>query len=133
MEPVKRRNTVQKKIVLETLKRMGSHMSAGEIWENVHEEHPSIGRATVFRVLAEEASDGRLRRIPTGDEDIFDVTLCEHAHVICEMCGKVSDVWLDGQITDYVKDSSGYALHSEEILFKGLCPDCLKESKNNFI
>lgn len=128
MEEIKRRNTAQKKIVLETLKSCGSHMSAGQVWENVRREHPGVGRATVFRVLAEEASDGRLRRIPTGDGDIFDITLCEHAHVVCSRCGRVSDVWLSDRVTDHVTDSSGYVLESEELLFRGLCPECIKKT-----
>ena len=62
----KRRNTAQKQIILDTLIRLGSHVSAGTIYRELQRTHPHIGRATVFRVLSDMAGDGSLLRRTGG-------------------------------------------------------------------
>ena len=57
----KRRNTAQKQIILDTLKKLGSHVSATAVYQQLQLTHPNIGRATVFRVLSDMAADGILR------------------------------------------------------------------------
>ena len=44
------RNTKQKDIVLNTLRKLDSHPSADELYKYIHEEHAEIGVATVYRI-----------------------------------------------------------------------------------
>ena len=53
-----KRNTPQKGIILDTLCRMRSHPTAGELYEEIHRLYPSISRSTVYRAL-ERASRSR--------------------------------------------------------------------------
>ena len=122
-----RRNTTKKTWIIETLKSLGSHVSAGEVYGELRKTHPEVGRATVFRVLSDMANDGALLRIVmTGSDDKYDITAYPHNHVICRLCGRVGDVWLDGgeHIMEHVIDSCGYVLESERIEFSGICGAC---------
>ena len=41
------RNTVQRTIIEDELRRLANHPTADEVYEAVHASHPSIGRAAV--------------------------------------------------------------------------------------
>ena len=52
------RQTRQKSIIYDALKTL-DHPTATEVYGYVHERHPSVSRATVFRVLGGFAQTGR--------------------------------------------------------------------------
>ncbi|MGN1345635.1 MAG: Fur family transcriptional regulator [Eubacteriales bacterium] len=128
---IKRRNTVQKKLILDTLKRLNCHASAGMVFRALQETNPEIGRATVFRVLSAMAEDGKLRRLKfTNDDDRFDITLFPHSHIICRRCGRVEDVWFDENpaLTEHMTDTAGFQVEEITIEFRGLCKSCRENS-----
>ena len=55
-----KRNTIQKQIVFDIFSKMNNHPSAGMVFEAVNEKYPNISRATVFRLLAEAADEGKI-------------------------------------------------------------------------
>lgn len=127
----KRRNTAQKQIILDTLVRLGSHVSAGAIYRELQTTHPDIGRATVFRVLADMADDGRLLRVTVaGSDDRFDITTAPHCHVHCRLCGKVDDIVFDcePELITHIKNASGFKVEDEHIEFSGICRECQKNT-----
>lgn len=128
---LRRRNTPQKQLVFNTLVKLGSHVSAGEIYKEIARTTPEFSRATVFRVLSDMADDGILLRVfTTGGDCKYDVTTYPHYHVICRKCGRVSDVRLDSdiEVMSHLVSASGYRVEDVFIELSGLCPDC---SKNN--
>ncbi len=123
----KRRKTKQKRLIYDTLVRMGSHVSAGEIYAEITKAHPDFSRATVFRVLSDMAEDGTIQKLTmTGAECKFDTTTKKHSHIVCRRCGKVSDVTMDpaASLRDKLTYASGYTVESAYVEFSGLCPDC---------
>jgi len=128
-ENKQRRHTAQKTAVLNALRDSGSHKSAGEIWQAVSKTNPTLGRATVFRVLANAAEDGDLLKIQLGERAIFDTTTAPHGHIVCSRCGKIADVWLDGPVDAHITDACGYCIETSELTFTGLCPECAAEQK----
>ena len=126
-----RRSTAQKRIILDTLRELGSHVSAGAVYARLCEKHPEIGRATVYRVLSDMAQDGLLLRIHTGGaDDKYDVTTAPHWHITCRLCGKVDDVELDfvpRELLSHVTGSSGYRVDDVNAEFLGICPACRKK------
>jgi Fur family ferric uptake transcriptional regulator len=54
---------------------------------------PSPSPATVYRVLESLVRDGLLRRVSTtGGAGRFDANLTPHQHLICRVCGRMTDV-----------------------------------------
>lgn len=128
---MERRNTIQKELVLETVNTMKRHVTAEEIYNYIHEDHPSVGKGTVYRNLGVLVEEGKVRKVevPCGP-DRFDFTLKPHYHIVCTRCGDVQDVDMDPitDLVDRVHDKRGYLFTGYDILFKGICPACLKEA-----
>ncbi len=127
-----RRNTVQRDLVLTTVRKLHRHVTADEVYNEIVKDYPSVGRGTVYRnlnVLA-EAGDIRKLEIP-GEADRFDFFTAEHYHVKCIRCKKVFDVEMDviPNLLDKVKDKHGVEFIDCNIIFTGICPDCQKETK----
>lgn len=118
-----RRNTQQKGVIQATLCSMHNHPTAGQVYELVRQNHPTISRSTVFRVLGQMAEEGTaLRLCLTGSDDRFDGNTHRHSHVRCIECGAVADVpWVP---VAPLEDTAGYQLLDCRIEYTGLCPVC---------
>lgn len=123
-----KRNTLQKQIVFEVFTRMNNHPSAGMVYEEVNKIHPNISRATVFRILAEAADEGKILRLKLNDSsDRYDITTCPHHHIVCNECGHVADVDLkfeDDSLLDKAVGHEGFLVQSSHIEFRGICSKC---------
>ena len=70
---MKNRNTLQRRLVLETVRRMRNHPTAEEIYLAIAAENPLISKATVYRNLKLLSEQGESLRIPIPDgADRFD-------------------------------------------------------------
>ena len=122
---MERRNTIQRDITL-----LGNHATADEIYAYVSQEHPRIGRGTIYRNLNILAEEGKIRKLKIPDgPDCFDHNCTEHHHMRCVCCGRLFDVDLKPlpKLDDLIRDPQGMELHDYHILFKGVCPDCRKQ------
>lgn len=122
-----KRNTIQKKLVLEAVRGLGSHATAEEIYDRVSSAYPSISKGTVYRNLNILADEEEIRRIEIpGAACRFDHNCSDHYHVLCVNCGRVSDVDMEpvASVTDRIKDTHGFEFYGCDILFRGICPDC---------
>ncbi len=126
---MERRNTVQKELVLNTIRELKSHVTAKEVYEIINKQYPNIGQGTVYRNLGILADEGKIRRIeiPNGP-DRFDFTIKEHYHVQCIACGNIFDVDMDDtfDLMNYIHNTHNIKFLGYDILFKGICPACQK-------
>ena len=81
---MKNRNTLQRRLVLETVRRMHNHPTADEIFREIAAENTLISKATVYRNLKILSEQGEILHIPIPDgADCFDFNTkgvrCEHA------------------------------------------------------
>ena len=127
------RNTRQKETVRRVFMEMREHPTAETVVAAVRAADPTIGRATVYRVLASMARSGDILRVEVADgADRFDFTLTPHSHVKCEICGAVGDVFTrksDNAIS-HVVSCDGYRLNRRTVLYYGVCPKCSQESES---
>ncbi len=123
-----KRNTLQKQIVFDTFEELNNHPSAGMVFEAVAEKYPNISRATVFRLLAEAADEGRIQRLKlNGSNDRYDITTCHHHHVVCRECGAVADVDIkfdDSSLLDGAVGHENFVLLEGHVEFVGVCSKC---------
>lgn len=128
-----KRNTIQRQLVLDTVRRLCSHASAEEIYNEIIKEHPTVSRATVYRNLGVLADEGEIRRVEIpGHADRFDHCTSRHYHIHCIRCGKCEDIKIDS-VTDFtagIEDTHGYEIECCDIVIRGICPACIK--KNGF-
>jgi Fur family peroxide stress response transcriptional regulator len=125
-----KRNSVQKRIIGETLTRM-DHPTAAEVYERVRLECPQISLGTVYRNLGSMADEGEALRLSfAGEPDRFDPNTYEHAHVVCGVCGRIFDTdhnlapELIRKLDQAVEGSTGVRVEQRSLLFRGICAHC---------
>lgn len=122
-----KRNTLQKNIILEALCRLKNHPSADMVYNEIHREHPTISRATVFRNLQQMSESGEIaKRAMPGGADRFDHINGNHYHIKCVSCDAVMDVDMDylTDLKDSIRSANGFRVLNHNIVFSGICPNC---------
>jgi Fur family peroxide stress response transcriptional regulator len=87
------RVTTQRLAVYRSLAEDPGHPTADAIYRRLRGAMPALSPATVYRVLESLVRDGLLRRVSTtGGAGRFDANLTPHQHLICRVCGRMTDV-----------------------------------------
>lgn len=127
------RKTIQCALVLETVNSLANHATADEIFAEITKSQPSISRGTVYNNLQRLCDAGMIRKreVPDG-ADRYDHNCSDHYHIICESCGKVTDVDMEymAQLEQAVHDKGGYLFTGHNLVFKGICPNCRASGVN---
>lgn len=124
---MERRNTVQRGMVLDAVRKLQNHPTADDVYTVIHQENPKVGKGTVYRNLNILSEAHEIRRVEiSGGADRFDHTLCEHYHVLCVKCNALFDVDMEAlpDLKKSIRDAHGVQFLDYDILFKGICPDC---------
>ncbi len=123
-----KRNTVQRALVLETVKSLQSHATADEVYNSIVEKHPDISKGTVYRNLnlLSEMGEIRKREIP-GGADRYDHLCHDHYHARCICCGRVVDVDMDfiAELEKKILNTNGFEFTGHDVIFKGFCDECV--------
>ena len=125
--PVLRRETKQKKIILQELRKTGEHPTARKIYKIVKRRLPSISFGTVYRNLGILRDNGQILELNCGSYyNRYDGYTGMHHHFICEFCQNVLDLTkpvfpdLDAKIARKL----GCRVNYHRINFYGLCKSC---------
>ena len=105
------------------------HPSAGQLYERIKRQFPTMSPATVYKTLALLKDMGQVLEIDLRDDSRYDGNHpAPHPHLICVGCGKIVDgeVFLDQQTTQKLERDSGFTIQRSQIALYGLCPDCQK-------
>lgn len=122
-----RRNTQQRGVVLEELRKLKTHPTAAELHDIVRQRLPRISLGTVYRNLELLASDGLIRKLEHGGGRArFDGDIDRHQHVVCAACGRVDDVaGAPAHVNaDGITAPAGYEILGVRVELTGICPDC---------
>ena len=126
-----RRNTQQRRVILEELRRLTSHPTATELYELARERLPKLSLGTVYRNLELLTELGEISKLTTnGGQARYDGDLNRHQHVRCVRCGRIDDAGeLKGEPRRRNKtEIAGYRILGCHLEYMGLCPECLEAS-----
>ncbi len=124
----------QREVILETLKSNVVHPTAEYLYAVLKEKEPNISLATLYRNLNQLADNGIIKKIDGLETSShYDHNTHEHYHFICERCKKVFDISADvcPNIVKKTEEGTGFLVKKYDIVFNGLCADCLKEIKES--
>ncbi len=128
------RNTKQRQVLLDELRKLKTHPTASELHAVLREKLPRISLGTVYRNLELLASRGDIQKLEiAGGEARFDGDIGRHYHVRCKDCGKVGDVYdfpSDLSVLD-VERLGDYQIIGYWLEFKGLCPECQRKTETD--
>lgn len=118
------RNTIQRRLVLNTVRGMHGHPDAEQVYSIIIQTHPSVSKATVYRNLNLLAEQGVIRKVNVSEgADRFDCRTDEHGHMRCRRCGKIFDA-PDGAIRYSFTGDTDFSVENIHVEIVGLCPDC---------
>lgn len=128
------RLTPQRKMILKYLISHHTHPSAEMIYDQLKDSVDNISMATVYNTLKMLVDYGLVIELKNGDGSVhYDYFGHPHFHVVCDNCGKITDVF-DPQFTTIAKEleqlaheKSGYLVTGNSIEVTGLCPDCQRK------
>ena len=124
----------QREAIKNFLANRYDHPTAETVYTRIKDEFPNISLGTVYRNLALLAEIGEIQKLSTGfGPDRFDGRPEPHYHFICNRCGSVLDLTVDG--LDHINVLAGQDFDGEIeghlAYFYGKCPDC-KQKEEKF-
>ncbi len=124
--PTQRRNTRQRKLVLDAVCARCDHPTADDIYQDVRALDAKISRGTVYRNLNLLEETGAISTVKIPGAVRFDRRCDGHAHVVCRGCGAVIDApsAYDAELDRAVASQTGYEIFGHSTLFEGICPAC---------
>ena len=128
-----RRHTIQREIVLKTVRRLHTHVTADDVYGAVRAEFPAVGRGTVYRNLGLLSDGGDVYHIRAPGADRYDLRTDPHDHILCIHCKKVVDA-PDTERPERdaeVAAATGYRIFRHQTIFEGLCPDCQNAAEHD--
>ena len=129
----KKRDTPQRRLVLEAVKSRTDHPSADEIYLSVREKDARISRGTVYRNLSVLTESGEISHVRVPSADRYDLRLDRHYHLFCTDCGAVCDAPIPYR-EDYdrqVETETGFNIQRHRTVFEGLCSQCRAKAEES--
>ncbi len=126
-QTAKLRMTTQRQVILDELKQLKTHPTAGELCQIVRRRLPRISLGTVYRNLDILSRTGVIQKLDVaGLEMRFDGDTSNHYHLRCLGCGKVADVELEpiAGLEATCQKQSDFRVLGHRLEFMGLCPSC---------
>lgn len=124
--------TIQRRVILEELRKHPVHPTAEELYRAVHKRLPKISLGTVYRNLNLMAGAGLLARVGnSGSGTRYDGNPDPHPHLCCEHCGAVEDFSVEPALFQSLERHLIACLDGRAVRyyleFRGLCRRCQLE------
>ncbi len=123
--------TQQRLAILKSMTAERAHVTAQEVYDFVHEEHPEIGFATVYRFLRKMAEHNLVTEVRMGGLPArYELTpQRHHDHLTCVKCGKIVEFENKKieSLQEAVALAHGFELTHHVLELYGVCPDCQKK------
>jgi Fe2+ or Zn2+ uptake regulation protein len=127
------RLTLQRQFILDAVCGLGGHVSADEVYQQVHAVAPSLNRATVYRNLQFLVDQALLTVTHTGGGrlgyELADNHL--HHHLLCTACGHSIEIDHAALHAFYERMATQhqFQIGMKHITFQGVCYNCQEQSK----
>ena len=125
-----RRDTRQRRLVLQAVQSRSDHPTAEQIYEDVHEIDARVSPGTVYRNLNCLSEDGAICHVRVPGADRYDIRTDLHYHMYCIRCKRVIDAPYPykAQLDADTAMQSGFDIIRHRMVFEGICPDCRRLS-----
>lgn len=133
------RITSSRKAIIDVLNKTSDHLSAEDIFFEVHKNYPNVGLTTIYRTLdlltkmsivyKFDFGDGRARYELAEDHQ----KTGHHHHLICNNCKKIIDYndFMDEEkefllsLQEKLSKKYSFKINNHLIQFYGLCSNCI--------
>lgn len=116
----------KREAIFKTIASTKSHPSAAWVYDKLKDEIPNLSLGTVYRNIALFKEQGKVITVASvNGEERIDADTSDHAHFVCEHCGKVFDL-NSGPLSALEDELSqnGFEVNRKNVVFHGICCDC---------
>ncbi len=121
----KSRKTKQKQLIQSEISKFTSFFTADELSAQIKKKDPTIGIATVYRLLKDLRKKRELHSYVCNRKMIYSREKNNHCHFICQRCGQTTHFSID-KIDFLTTKIKGEICHFQ-IDVHGICEKCLKQ------
>jgi len=121
------RNSKQREVILEELRKLHSHPTAAVLYQIVRQRLPRISLGTVYRNLELLAKAGLIRKLGSSAKEArYDGDISHHYHLSCIECGRIDDISNPPPINieSHRVTQDGWDVAGHQLAFYGTCPGC---------
>ncbi len=125
--------TAARRALVDLILRRSSYFSAADIWEDVQNLAPGVGRATVFRTLDLLTEMQMVGKIHVSD-GYHPYVVCQghhHHHMICSNCGTTSDFdeCTLNELLQQLEHQTHFRIRGHWLEVFGVCESCQQVEK----
>jgi Fur family peroxide stress response transcriptional regulator len=122
--------TAQRVAVVHELAADPTHPTAQELFERLRSTRPAVSFATVYNTLDALAAAGLCAAMSLAPGAArFDPNMAPHHHAVCDGCGLVRDVRIEGDaepVAGALAAAHGFHVRAVERIYRGLCDACAR-------
>ena len=121
-----RRRTIQRQVIVEELRKLRTHPTAKELYEEVKKRIPTISFGTVYRALKLLKARGEVLELTFPERSSrWDGFTHPHQHFFCEKCGRVYDIEEDiSPLLENIRSSITGKVNRVHLEIYGVCEGC---------
>jgi len=139
-DEVSQRNTRPRRLIAERLIELaskGEDFTTDDLWQELRQVEPKMGRATVFRAVEKLVDMGLLNRIEFAD-GTHHYRVCggkHHHHLTCTQCHCVVeiDVCLPREQLSSIEKQTNFAIEGHSLTLFGRCENCLLKAQSSMM
>lgn len=121
--------TKQRELILSILKQADRHLTADEVFFLAKLKMPSIAMATIYNNLNAMNEAGIVARTHIdGAADCFEIVKEPHDHLLCDTCGRISDICLPS-LWKTLETSLGGEIEGYDLTVHYICPECRRKKR----
>ena len=121
--------TKQRQLILDILNKSDRHLTADEIFFLAKLKMPSIAMATIYNNLNAMNEAGLINRLHIdGTADCFDKIVEPHDHLLCDRCGRITDLHLPS-LSQSIEEHLGFEIESYDLTVHYVCRECKSAQK----
>jgi Fur family ferric uptake transcriptional regulator len=123
------RLTPQRHAVLKAIAGSYEHVTPTEVYTRVRQEYPTIGMATVYRVINLLAKLNLICQVNLRNDSqcyLMRRPVEHHHHLVCSQCGQAVDFTnCDlSQLEQQLSENTGFVVEGHILEVYGKCPSC---------
>ena len=121
--------TKQRELILQILNQSDRHLTADEVFFLAKLKMPSIAMATIYNNLNAMNDAGVVARTHIdGSADCFELVTEPHDHLLCDICGKISDIRIPA-LPKTLEAAIGAEIDGYELTIHYTCPECRRKKR----
>lgn len=117
--------------ILQLIQESSGHLNATEVFLLAREKGIDVSLSSTYRILNSLYEKGYISKFVAEDKvEVYDKTLSDHSHLICEKCGKINDIHL----SDFKKilcDKLNYDITGYRLNITYICEECQRKKEGN--